>query len=97
MTGLDEPGYVGHFFVALDIAAFIDVERFLDRIDALAEHIHSSPTRKGVERVLVPGELEANTTIARRRDGVPYPRSVYRALLDLADKAGLDVTEPETG
>lgn len=97
VTGLDEPGYVhvGHFFLALDIAAFMDVEDFLDRIDALAEHIHSSPTRQGVDRVLVPGQLEAEMTTRGHREGLPYPRSVYNRLLEIAADAGLDVPAPE--
>lgn len=96
VTGLDEPGYlhVGHFFLALDIAAFMDVEEFLDRMEAFTEHIHSSPTRQGVERVLVPGQLEAETTEQHRRTGVPYPRHVYDRLLEIAADAGLDVPAP---
>jgi LDH2 family malate/lactate/ureidoglycolate dehydrogenase len=98
VTGLDEPGYVnvGHFFVALDIAAFMDLDRFLDRIGTLAQHIHSTPRRKGVDRVLVPGQLEAEMTEHRRREGVPYPRSVYDRLLQIAGEMGLDVPDPGT-
>jgi len=98
VTGLDEPGYlhVGHFFLALDIAAFMDVEAFLDRMDLLTEHIHSSPTRQGVDRVLVPGQLEAEMTARHRREGVPYPRSVYERLLEIASNAGLEVPDPAT-
>jgi LDH2 family malate/lactate/ureidoglycolate dehydrogenase len=96
VTGLDEPGYVhvGHFFLALDIAAFMGVESFLDRIDAFADHIHTSPTREGVDHVLVPGQLEAETMTRLRRDGVPYPRSVYGRLRDIASQAGLTVSDP---
>lgn len=93
VTGLDEAGFlhVGHCFIALNIEAFLGLERFLDRMDALAEHIHSSPTRKGVDRVLVPGQLEAETTAARRRDGIPYSRHVQDRLLGLARDAGVAV------
>lgn len=95
VSGLDDPGYthVGHFILVLDIHKFIDVEEFLDRVDALAEHVHSSPTREGVEDVLVPGELEARTTAQRRREGIPYPRRVYERLMELADNAGVAVPD----
>lgn len=91
VTGPDEPGYVhvGHFFLALDIAAFMDVEQFLDRMDSLVAHVHASPTLKGVDRVLVPGQLEAETTIERGRSGIPYPRTVHDRLLALAQAAGV--------
>jgi len=99
VTGLDEPGYVhvGHFFVALEVAAFMDLERFLDRVDDLAAHVHASPTREGVDRVLVPGELEAGITAERLRTGIPYRRDLYERLLALAAELGVAVEEPDRG
>lgn len=96
VTGPDEPGYVhvGHFFVAFDIGAFIGLEQFLDRIDELADHIHSSPTRQGVDRVYVPGEIEAEKTAEARRSGIAYRRNVYERLLGIADELGVTVAEP---
>ncbi|MGH3666102.1 MAG: Ldh family oxidoreductase [Egibacteraceae bacterium] len=97
VTGLDEPGYVhvGHFFVALDVAAFMDLECFLDRIDDLAAHVHASPRRQGVDRVLVPGEVEATRTAERLRDGIPYRRDLYDRLLALAADFEVDVGAPD--
>lgn len=97
VTGPDEPGYVhvGHFFLALDIAAFMTQAAFLDRMDTLVGHIHSSPTREGVDRVLVPGQLEAEATTRHRQEGLPYPRSVIDRLRQIAAAAGLAVPDPE--
>lgn len=95
VSGLDDPGYmhVGHFMLVLNIAAFMDIETFLDRIDELAGHVHSSPTRSDVEQVFVPGQIEAETTLRRQREGLTYPRSVYDRLAALAEKAGVEVPE----
>lgn len=96
VTGLDEPGYVhvGHFFLAVDISAFMTEEAFLDRMDTLVGHIHESPRREGVDRVLVPGQLEAESTTRLRQEGLPYPRSVHDRLRQIAADSGLDVPEP---
>ena len=49
----DRPQDVRHFFCPLDIAAFMDVNEFKQRMDETIETIKTSE-RPGVEEVLMP-------------------------------------------
>jgi LDH2 family malate/lactate/ureidoglycolate dehydrogenase len=53
-------GQDGQFFIAIDIAAFTDLDEFEERVDAIRRQVHQSRRRAGVERLYVPGELEAD-------------------------------------
>ena len=64
-------GADGQFFMALDIAAFVDVETFKDRVDGIVRQAHASRRAPGVERLYVPGEIERELEAARLADGIP--------------------------
>jgi LDH2 family malate/lactate/ureidoglycolate dehydrogenase len=66
-----DPGRDGHFLLAIDVAAFEDVERFKGRVDAAIRQIHAAKRAPGVERIFAPGELEFLTEQTYRRDGIP--------------------------
>jgi len=74
-------GTDGQFFLALDVAAFEDVVTFKTRIDGIVRGIHGSRRAPGVDRLYVPGEMEAEFTAARHRDGIPLND---RTLADIA-------------
>lgn len=89
-----QPNNCAHFFLALDIAAFADVEEFRARASRLSADVLASPTAPGVERTLLPGQLEAERYAAAERDGVLLDASVLEALLSTARSLGLDVAHP---
>ncbi len=64
-------GADGQFFMALDVAAFVDVETFKDRVDGIVRQAHASRRAPGVERLYVPGEIERELEAARLADGIP--------------------------
>jgi LDH2 family malate/lactate/ureidoglycolate dehydrogenase len=64
-------GADGQFFLALHVAAFEDVTTFKSRIDKIVRQVHDSRRAPGVERLYVPGEMEAELEMQRRRDGIP--------------------------
>lgn len=53
---LDRKQDVGHFFCLLNIAAFLDLAEFKQRIDETIDRIKASKRRPGVEEILIPGE-----------------------------------------
>jgi LDH2 family malate/lactate/ureidoglycolate dehydrogenase len=52
------PTDAGHGFVVLDIDCFMDRSEFLARMQHLIDEMHAAEPAPGVDRVLVPGELE---------------------------------------
>ncbi len=85
-------GADGQFFLALDVAAFEEVERFKARIDGVVRQVHESRRATGVERLYVPGEMESDYATDRRLHGIPLNE---RTLADIAEAArGANVPVP---
>ncbi len=80
----------GHFIVALDIAAFADVDRFKDQVDGIWGEMKSSVRLPGVDEIRLPGERLAATTGERLANGVPLPAGLAGRLDRLADELGID-------
>lgn len=84
------PGQDGHFFAAIDIVAFQDVESFKKRVDAVIDEVHESRPRAGVSRLFVPGEIEAESESASARDGILLARTAVNDVAAAADALGVD-------
>lgn len=67
---MDRKQDVGHFFCLLNIAAFLDPEEFLNRIDETIDRIKNSQKRPGVEDILVPGERSQRNMRANEIEGI---------------------------
>ena len=52
-------GVDGQFFVAIDIGAFTDPKTFGMRVDKIRQQVYGSRRRAGVERLYLPGDIEA--------------------------------------
>lgn len=85
------PNNCAHFFLALDLAHFGDVDEFRNRAGQLAQEILASPTAPGVERTLLPGQLECERAHAAAQTGVRVDRSVLTALVETAASVGVAV------
>ncbi len=83
---LDAPQNVGHFFAALDIAAFADPTEFAREMEQLVREIRTSPRAPGYERIFLPGEIEWEAEDRRRREGIPVPEQVMAELLRLGGR-----------
>jgi LDH2 family malate/lactate/ureidoglycolate dehydrogenase len=69
----DEPRRVAHFFLAVDLAAFVDPDSFRRSLSGLMACVREQPAAgdDGAERVLVPGDLEIECAAVRKLDGIP--------------------------
>jgi LDH2 family malate/lactate/ureidoglycolate dehydrogenase len=91
---LTRPADVGHFFAAIDPAAFMPIEQFRERTEALIAEIHGKPPAPGFDAVNVPGEIEFKRRSMRAVEGIPLTADVVSALRNLADEAGIDWPQP---
>ncbi|MDQ7909566.1 Ldh family oxidoreductase [Phytohabitans sp. ZYX-F-186] len=87
------PNECGHFFLALDVAAFGEPDGFATRLADLEASVTAPPYAPGVDRVLLPGQRSARRLRGAAQRGVPVDRGVLARLLALA--ADLDVPVPE--
>jgi ureidoglycolate dehydrogenase (NAD+) len=85
----DEPQRLGHLVAAIDVARFVDSEEFASRATEFVASITSVAPAEGHERVMVPGEPEADIARKRRAEGIPLDESVIGELIELAADLGV--------
>jgi L-2-hydroxycarboxylate dehydrogenase (NAD+) len=87
-----QPGEgIGHFFGAMRIDAFRPADEFKQHMDNWINRFRSAKTIDGYDRVLIPGDPERETELARRRDGIPLHAAVVADLKELAQRFGLSL------
>jgi LDH2 family malate/lactate/ureidoglycolate dehydrogenase len=86
---LDQPQGNGHLVIAIDIAAFVDLAGFKERMDAFIRIQKETPLAPGFEEILMPGEIEFRKEEKHRREGVPIERKVVDEVLAVAQGLGL--------
>jgi L-2-hydroxycarboxylate dehydrogenase (NAD+) len=79
----------GQAIVAIDVAAFGDVQAFKQRVDALVRDLRDSRRLPGVERIWLPGEHSQAKRVAHARDGIPIAAGLMRDLNQLAAELGI--------
>jgi L-2-hydroxycarboxylate dehydrogenase (NAD+) len=91
---LDRSQDMGHFFGALDVAGFMNVDAFRARIDELIAYIKSVPKAEGVDEILVPGEPEARMAAQYRVEGIPLAEDVLATINQLAAEMSVAPLRP---
>jgi LDH2 family malate/lactate/ureidoglycolate dehydrogenase len=84
-----EPVNLGHFFMAFDIGAFLSIDAFKERVDAMIDELKASPPMEGSGGVTMPGELEYQSERKLLESGIPVSRGVLKTLDDFADRVGI--------
>ncbi|MFN7920946.1 MAG: Ldh family oxidoreductase [Bryobacteraceae bacterium] len=79
-------GHDGHFFLAIDIAAFDDPQQVKLRADAAVRQIRESRKAQGAEALYAPGGLEAEIEARYRREGIPLNAVTLEALRRVANE-----------
>ncbi len=85
------PSQLNHFFLAIDLGRFGDVNEISARAEMLANMVRAAAPAQGYDEVLVAGEVERRTESERRRDGIPLPEGNWETLLDTARKVGVTI------
>ena len=75
----------GQAIVAIDVAAFGDLQAFKDRVDLLVDDLRQSRRMPQVDRIWLPGEQSHAKRVEWGRDGIPIAASLLRTLDQLAD------------
>jgi LDH2 family malate/lactate/ureidoglycolate dehydrogenase len=87
LTGWDRLAK-GASFVVLDVSRFLPVDVFRAHVDTLIDDVHASQLAPGTDRILVPGELEAERCAQRLAHGIPLDDALVAELDSIA--ASLD-------
>ena len=90
-SDLSRPTGHGAAFIALNIASFLPVPQFQERMDHLIREIHSSEKAQGVDRIYAPGEMEFERREKALTHGIDLPEDVLASLQGLAQDLDLDL------
>jgi len=86
----DKPSRCGHFFLALDIAAFGPRASFEARMEQMIAEVKAVPLAPGHDEILYPGELEARNEAQYAREGLELPEQTLSDLRAAASRLGVD-------
>lgn len=81
----------GHFVTAIDIEAFVPRSEFEQRARDLTTALRTAARAEGVDRILLPGEYEAELSARRSADGIPVATTTLAALDAVAREVGAPV------
>ena len=93
LSGLDgekrAPIELGHFFIAVDIASFIEPASFKKTVGEIVRALRNSAKAPGCDRIYTAGEKEFLAWEDRRTNGIPLPVSVQRDMTAMRDELEL--------
>jgi LDH2 family malate/lactate/ureidoglycolate dehydrogenase len=75
-AGMSGRGPANHFVAAYNIDAFTDVDEFKERMDWWLREMESTPPAPGYDRVMTPGQEEAEMEVERGAKGIPLHTEV---------------------
>src|ERR1041385_4673982 len=80
---------IGHFFGAMEIDGFMEVEEFKKRIDEWIDVFRNTKTGGPNIKVLIPGDPERDEELKREKEGIPLLRPVIDDLKDISKQTGI--------
>jgi len=80
---------IGHFFGALQIEAFIDINEFKRQIDDWVRTMRGTKPQPGSPDVLIPGDPEREFEVRRRIEGIPLVMPLVEELRDISKRTGI--------
>ena len=93
LNGLEDghkcPPKLGHFFLAIDIEAFCDLQAFRKTTGEILRALRASRKQPNAERIYTGGEKEYLAWLDRQDKGAPVPPATQRELRTMRDEIGL--------
>jgi len=88
-NGTKVPIELGHFFIAIDVAAFTEPETFRRNCGEILRTLRRSAKAPGRDRIYTAGEKEHLAWLERREKGIPIPPGVQDDMTAMRDELGL--------
>ena len=88
--GSFKPYNLGHFFIAINIAAFCDVKAFKKKIGDMLRQLAGARKQPGADHIYVAGEKEHIAQKEREKTGIPLTKVTQKQILKMQKEVGLD-------
>jgi L-2-hydroxycarboxylate dehydrogenase (NAD+) len=89
-SGNKIPYHLGHFFMAVDISAFTELDSFKKTAGDILRELRASKKAPGQERIYTAGEKEYLAWLYRKNKGVPVNEALQKDMLQLKKELGLN-------
>lgn len=84
--GTPQPYHLGHFFMAVNVTEFTDLEAFKHTTGEILRQLRASRKAPGCDRIYTAGEKEYLTWLDRRNKGVPINGPLRKNIQDLIEE-----------
>lgn len=92
-SGKPAPYCLGHFFMAINIDFFTDLDNFKKTTGAICRELQSSQLFPGKNRIYVAGEKEYEIEQRVRKDGVPIIPNLEKDIRIMQEELGLSMLQ----
>jgi len=89
-NGNKKPFQLGHFFIAIDIDAFVDPAAFKHTAGEILRELRASKKAVGENRIYTAGEKEYLAYLERKETGIPMNEAVQQSLQNVRDEFKID-------
>jgi LDH2 family malate/lactate/ureidoglycolate dehydrogenase len=93
LDGTDTVHRQNALILAIDIAAFVELDAFCANVDHLVTAIKGTPLGVGFNEILMPGERGDREMDKRRAAGIPVPAAAFAEFRRVATEFGVAVPE----
>ncbi len=87
--GQRTPYHLGHFFIAIDVSAFTELDEFKKTTGEILRKLRSSKKIPGQDRIYTAGEKEYLTWLDRKDKGVPINRELQKEIKEMIKELDL--------
>jgi LDH2 family malate/lactate/ureidoglycolate dehydrogenase len=84
-----ETANIGHFFAAINISFFRDIDEFKADMDEMIQILKNAPKAENEERIFIHGEKEIEKSEKYRREGIPLMETVVKSLQEAGNEVGV--------
>ena len=88
-AGKPAPIQLGHFFLAVQVEAFVDLAEFRRSVGEICRSLRASRKAPGASRIWTPGEKEWEAAQYRKDKGVPCNPALQTAFRAVRDRLGI--------
>ncbi len=86
-----DKGYkLGHFFIAIDVESFIEIETFKKIAGNICRALRNSKKAPGHDRIYTAGEKEYEMELKRAKEGIPLNKSIQEDILTMQRELNLN-------
>ncbi len=87
------PYRLGHFFIAIDIESFIELDKFKKTVGDILRQCASAKKSPEAEKIYIAGEKEYFIELERREKGIPVSAETQVQLQQMIDELDMDASK----